>query len=64
VSKFGLYRLATTLILGGFAMLCQPWSLSLFSAGFPVIVAGVVTHIILDHWPDRPHVMEEDDPGR
>lgn len=55
------YRLATTLILGGFAMLCQPWSLMAFSAGFPVIVLGVVLHIVLDHWPEPPLMSDSRD---
>ena len=48
-----LYMLATTLILIGFAMLCQPVSPRLFSYGFPVLVAGLGLHIILDHWPRK-----------
>ncbi len=58
MSKIGIYRVATSLILGGFAFLCQPWSLSLFSAGFPVLLAGVVIHIVLDHWPDKANGAE------
>ena len=53
MTRLKLYRLATGLILGGFAMLCQPFWETVFSAGFPVIVAGVVLHIVLDHWPER-----------
>ena len=56
-----MYRLATGLILAGFGMLCQPWSLNVFSAGFPVIVCGVALHIVLDHWPQRTQVTENDD---
>jgi len=64
VNRIVFYRLATTLILGGFAMLCQPWSLSVFSAGFPIIVLGVVVHIVLDHWPERTQVPESSEPDR
>ncbi len=46
-----LYRLATGLILGGFVCLCQPFSQAVFTLGFPVLLAGVALHIVLDHWP-------------
>lgn len=54
-----MYVLATGLILLGFVLLCQPFSQSLFSAGFPVLVFGVVLHLILDHWPRRTDASEE-----
>jgi len=46
------YRLANSLILGGFAMLCQPFTHELFVVGFPVLFAGVVLFMVLDHIPD------------
>ncbi len=46
-----LYLVVNGLILGGFAALCQPFSLWLYSAGFPVLVTGVVLHVVLDHVP-------------
>ncbi len=48
-----LYLLANVFILGGFAALCQPVSVWLYSAGFPLLVAGVVLHIVLDHVPAK-----------
>ncbi|RLP27066.1 hypothetical protein [Mesorhizobium sp. YM1C-6-2] len=60
-SKKWLYRLASTLILGGFAMLCQPFTHALFVLGFPVLLAGVVVFMILDHVPDGR--IEEDKNG-
>ena len=55
-----LYGLATTLILGGFAMLCQPVTHSLFVFGFPVLLVGVILFLILDHVPEaRPSEEEE-----
>lgn len=45
------YRLAIVLILGGFAMLCQPFTHDLFVLGFPVLVAGVILFLVLDHLP-------------
>lgn len=60
-SKKWLYRLASTLILGGFAMLCQPFMHTLFVLGFPILLAGVVLFMILDHVPDGR--IEEDIDG-
>ena len=60
-SKKWLYRLASTLILGGFAMLCQPFMHTLFVLGFPILLAGVVLFMILDHVPDGR--TEEDTDG-
>lgn len=61
LSKKWMYRLASTLILGGFAMLCQPFTHALFVLGFPILLAGVVLFIILDHLPDGR--IEENDNG-
>ena len=61
LSKRWGYRLATTLILAGFAMLCQPFTHALFVLGFPVLLAGVVLFMVLDHLPDGKIVEEETD---
>lgn len=53
------YRVATALILGGFAMLCQPLFMILFSWGFPVLMVGVVMFMILDHIPPKPVSEQE-----
>jgi len=54
------YRLASALILAGFVMLCQPFLHELFVVGFPVLLAGVVFFMILDHVPEaRPREEEE-----
>ena len=45
------YRYASALILGGFVMLCQPFTHALFVLGFPVLLAGVVLFMVLDHIP-------------
>ena len=63
IGKTWFYRLATGLILGGFAMLCQPFTQSLFGIGFPVLLAGVVLFMILDHVPDGRLKTEEEDLG-
>jgi hypothetical protein len=60
-SKKWFYRLATVLILGGFAMLCQPFTHALFVLGFPTLLAGVILFMILDHVPDAK--TEEDTVG-
>lgn len=48
-SKPRLYRVATACILVGLAMLCQPFSIDVFSAGFPTLLAGVLLFAVLDH---------------
>lgn len=58
-----LYRLAITLILGGFAMLCQPFTHALFVLGFPVLLAGVILFMILDHIPEGRLPEEEENHG-
>ncbi len=63
LSKKWFYRLASTLILGGFAMLCQPFTHDIFVLGFPVLLAGVALFMILDHVPDGKPKTEEDDRG-
>lgn len=52
LTKNAAYRLASGLILGGFAMLCQPFTHDLFVLGFPVLLAGVILFMVLDHVPD------------
>lgn len=54
-----LYRLASALILIGFAMLCQPFTHDVFVYGFPVLLVGVLLFMVLDHIPER--VVEEED---
>ena len=53
------YRIATILIGGGFVMLCQPVSQTLFMVGFPILMIGVVLFLTLDHVPEKP-TLEED----
>ena len=50
---FRLHRLATALILIGFAMLCQPFTVALYAWGFPVLLLGVLLFVIADHLPAR-----------
>lgn len=53
------YRVVITLILVGFSMLCQPFSMALFSLGFPILMVGVVGFMILDHIPSKPPINQE-----
>jgi hypothetical protein len=43
---------ATVVIGAGIAMLVQPFSLSLFTWSFPVILAGAVAFLITSHFPN------------
>ena len=47
-----LYTVATVLILAGIAMLCQPFFFFLHTCAFPVLLAGVVLFMVLDHLPN------------
>ena len=48
-----LHRLATALILIGFAMLCQPLTVTLYAWGFPVMLLGVLLFVFADHLPTK-----------
>lgn len=47
--KPSLYRFASACILLGLAMLCQPFIIEVFSAGFPTLLVGVLLFVTLDH---------------
>ena len=51
MTRDAAYRVATTLILVGVGMMCQPFSVVLYMLGFPVILAGVAGFVVLDHLP-------------
>lgn len=55
IARIRLYRLATACILVGLAMLCQPFSIEVFSAGFPTLLAGVLLFMVLDHLGSGSH---------
>lgn len=48
-NRANLYKLCTVVILIGFVMLIQPLSMTIFSFGLPVMIAGIIVHIVLDH---------------
>ncbi len=47
-----LYTVATVLIVAGIAMLCQPFFALVHVWAFPVLLAGVILFLILDHLPE------------
>ena len=49
ITKRHLYRVATACIVIGLAMLCQPFRIGVFSAGFPTLLVGVLLFMVLDH---------------
>ena len=63
LTKIWFYRFASTLILVGFAMLCQPFTHAIFAFGFPMLLAGVILFMILDHVPNLQTKQEEDKVG-
>jgi hypothetical protein len=46
------YKLATGIIIAGVVMLCQPFSLTVYTYAVPVFLVGVVLFVILDHLPN------------
>jgi len=46
------YATATVLIVTGIVMLCQPVSANVHVWAFPVLLAGVVLFLVLDHLPE------------
>lgn len=47
------YRVASLVIFGGFLMLLQPFTVTLYSYGFPVLLLGSLCFIALDHVPKK-----------
>lgn len=50
--KSWLYKIASLIIFAGFLMMCQPFSFTLYSFGFPVLLFGAVGFMVLDHLPE------------
>jgi hypothetical protein len=46
-----LYAVATSLIVLGIVMLCQPFLLIIHVWAFPVFLVGFIIFMILDHLP-------------
>ena len=49
LNRASFYKICTAVILIGFVMLIQPLSMTIFSFGLPVMIAGIIVHIVLDH---------------
>ena len=45
---------ATVAIAAGVFMLMQPFSMTLYSYSFAVILAGTIGFVIVSHFPERP----------
>ena len=43
------YILASTLIFLGLIFMCQPFSMKIYTLGFPTVLMGTVGYIVLDH---------------
>jgi hypothetical protein len=43
------YILASLSIFMGLIFMCQPFSLLLYTFGFPIVLSGTVVYIVLDH---------------
>lgn len=44
-----LNLLAAICIFSGVFFLCQPFTLTLYTIGFPIVLAGVILYNIVDH---------------
>jgi chromate transport protein ChrA len=51
LSRTSPYALCTAIIMLGFVMLIQPFSITAFTWGLPIMIIGIVIHIVLDHLP-------------
>ncbi|GEM_PF-3320396 len=43
------YIIASLSIFLGIVFMCQPFSMELYTYGFPIVLIGTVGYIILDH---------------
>jgi hypothetical protein len=49
--KAPLEKVAIALMLGGIVALCQPWVFAGYQYGFPVLLLGTLTYIVVSHLP-------------
>jgi hypothetical protein len=47
--KARIEKAAIVLMLGGIFALCQPWLFEGYRYGFPVLLAGTLTFIVVSH---------------
>jgi hypothetical protein len=43
------YNVASLLIFIGLILMCQPFSMKIYTFGFPTMLVGTVAYIIMDH---------------
>jgi hypothetical protein len=43
------YVVASLLIFIGLILMCQPFSMKIYTFGFPTVLVGTVAYIIMDH---------------
>jgi hypothetical protein len=43
------YVVASLLIFVGLILMCQPFSMKIYTFGFPTVLVGTVAYIIMDH---------------
>lgn len=43
------YVVASLLIFVGLILMCQPYSMKIYTFGFPTVLVGTVAYIIMDH---------------
>jgi hypothetical protein len=44
-----LYIVASLLIFTGLILMCQPFSMKIYTFGFPTVLLGTIAYIIMDH---------------
>jgi hypothetical protein len=43
------YVVASLLIFVGLILMCQPFSMKIYTFGFPTVLVGTIAYIIMDH---------------
>ncbi len=43
------YVVASLLIFIGLILMCQPFSMKIYTFGFPTVLVGTIAYIIMDH---------------
>ena len=43
------YVVASLLIFVGLILMCQPFSMKIYSIGFPTVLVGTIAYIVMDH---------------
>ncbi len=56
-----LLTLLSTVIFLGVALMIQPFAFDLFTYGFPLLLVGIVSFILLDHLPAKAPEGEDQD---